>query len=157
VQRADGGPVTILERDDDPELTEGSQRPGQACHQALVAGQDGPEERAPGQRDRDLVGTTVERAREGDRVASEEQRVRQAAAPRGTCGADRRLAQAGRIGIDADTERRRRSPGGVQDRGAVTGAEVDRQSRMLRDEPFELADVDVEEAPAVDLSHGRGW
>ena len=77
----------------------------------------------------------------------DEQRVRECAA---ASGAARDLGHAGGAGIDAHDERLRMGGGGSQDAAAVTGAEIDRDPGVACGERFESADVELEQAAALD-------
>lgn len=80
-----------------------------------------------------------------------EQRVRHGAA---TGGPARGLGHAGGVGVDADEQRLRPGGGGSQDTAAVTGAEIDRDPAVAGGELLESADVELEEAAALnDAQH----
>lgn len=118
-----------------------------------VQAEDATEQRAPGHGDRHERRDLGQRPREGlgrldqeDRVAG----ITVASTPGGTTG---RLGHAGGVGVDPEDEGARIGGRASQHRPAVTRAEIDGHPVGPGDPLVELADVDVDDAPADDLLH----
>jgi hypothetical protein len=84
-----------------------------------------------------------------------EQRVRQRAA---AGGAARRVRHAGGVGVDAHDQRLRPRSSDAQHAPAVAGSEVDGDAGVAGPDVFESADVDVDEAAALNRAqHGASF
>ena len=118
-----------------------------------VQAQDAAEQRAPGHHDRDERRGSRQRPRQGFGRLDEEDCVSGTSVASVPGGATGRLRHAGGVGIDPDDYGVRIGGGASQHRPTVTGAEIDDHPVGPGDPLVELADVDVDDAPADDLLH----
>ncbi|NJD30169.1 MAG: hypothetical protein FIA92_18035 [Chloroflexi bacterium] len=127
------------------------------CHEAgdpgrdrLVTADTATQQRAPREAHGDQVGGTDQRCRWRLGGGRDEQRIRQATAPRGPRSTPRRLGHRCRVGIETDRKGDRIRCGRRQDGAAITGPDIDRQPLEAGDEIGELADVHLEQATSFD-------
>ena len=148
-------PVRREDRREDYDPTGGRHDRGDASQDRQVEAHDAAQQRAPRERDRHERGDSGQRS--GQRLGrlDEEARVRHAMGGTSTIGSPGRLGHRGRIGVDADRQGARLSGRPRKDGSAVAGPEIDDHPVGPGDPFVELADVDVADAPADHLSHGR--
>lgn len=139
--------VARRDGDERSRLGAGREQRGKAGEHGVVVAEDAAQQRAPREVDGQRPGDALQRLRRVLGGRDDEQRVRESAA---ASGAARGLGHAGGAGVDADDERLRMGGGGSQDAAAVTGAEIDRDPGVAGGECFESADVELEQAAALD-------
>ena len=139
--------VARRDRDEHGRLGAGCEQGRDAGEHGVVLAEHAAQQRAPGEVHGQRAGDAVQRLRRVLGGRHGEQRVGQRAT---ASGAARGLGHAGGTGVDADDERLRMGGGGSQDAAAVTGAEIDRDPGVPGGELFESADVELEQAPALD-------
>ena len=124
---------------------------GGAGQRRRVKTEHAPQQRTPRERDGDEVRAAGER-RGGERLGGrdEEHRIRRTAAG----GASGRLGHGVGDGVDAEHQRSGFCRRARRDGSAVARTEIDDHPVGPGDQVVELADVDVDDAPADDLSHG---
>lgn len=139
--------VARRDGDERSRLGAGREQRGKAGEHGVVVAEDAAQQRAPREVDGQRSGDALERLRRVLGGRDDEQRV----GKRGAAGGPARgLGHAGRVGVDSDDERAGVRGGGPQDAAAVTGAEIDRDPGVAGGECFESADVELEQAAALD-------
>ena len=119
----------------------------------VVKAKDTAEQGPPGHRDCHDLRDLCEGPGESLRGLDQEDRVRGATIGTGPRGTARRLGHAGGIGVDTDHQRTGLAGCAGERCPAVTGAEIDDHPVSPGDQLVDLADVDVDDAPADDLLH----
>ena len=112
------------------------------------------QQRAPRERDRQLVCDARQLGGQALGGRDDEQRVRQAALRRGSCGTERRLGHRRGGRVDADDERAGLAPGARRGPPDRRRSEVDDDPVGAGDPMIELADVHLGDAPA---DHACAW
>ncbi len=132
--------------------TDGHDRRGTA-ESGTIEAKDAAKQRPPWHGDGDEVRGGGQRPGECLGCLDEEHRVGRASTGSGSDGAARRFRHAGGVGVDADDQVQRLGERPCKHGPTVTGAEVDDHPVGPGDQLIDLADVDVDDAPADHLLH----
>lgn len=129
------------------------QQVGDAREHRLVAAEDAPQQRSPGEVDRERSGQAAQRLRRVLGGRDYEERVRQPVAAHGAAGC---VGHRGGARVQADHERVWPLGRGAQHEAAVARSEVNGNLGVLRGEASDVADVVlVDPAAPNHAKHGR--
>jgi hypothetical protein len=153
----DGDPLDAIGQADGHEELDVAARRDDRRHTTerhRVQAHDASEQRAPGHRNGDERRGPRQLPRQGLGRLRQEDRVGRAATRSTACGTTRRLGHPGGVGVDTDDDGSRLGSGARKHRPTVARAEIDDNAVGSGDLLVDLADVDLEDAPADDLFHG---